>query len=280
MTMDTVINEFLKRTKTTKSENTLKTYEKVLKYWFPDNRVNVSVEFIEHKIVEWQMNNVSQNTIVNRLMVLKQLIKFLTLKGMPVPHLEDIQDLAQSIKKKDKIPTVATADQVLELLSSISDYKYKAIISLLFFGGLRVSEVVGLNLADFRGDHILVRDTKNGSDRKVPLNPVAIESLNRYLKKGRFNIGEALFTTHNGRISQNVVQRQVSKHSKEAGFDLNCHAFRHGSATYLLEQGVDLRTIQQFLGHKTILTTQKYTHISEKMLSKVTNAFDNMSREG
>lgn len=113
-----------------------------------------------------------------------------------------------------------------------------------------------------------MRDPKNRKERFVRLEDRAVTLLNLYIEKERANSNEALFTTTHGRACTNTVQRQVTKYS-----GLNPHAFRHGSATYLLEKGVDLRLIQDFLGHKSITTTQRYTHITNARKDDIKNAF-------
>jgi len=273
--MDKLIKEFLQRTENTKAENTYNTYCYHMKYWFPNQHLDLTPAYVDRKIGEWRKAGTSINTIYARLRTLNQFLNFITIKEIEIPGYKELQAIISSVEQQDKIPTIATRDQVDAVIEKCKDLKYKSIISLLFFGGLRVSEAVGLDLADFNAANgeIIVRDPKNKKERIVRLEDRTVALLKKYIEHDREDTSEAMFNTAHGRISQNVVQRQVTKHSQKAGFDLNCHAFRHGSATYLLENGIDLRVIQHFLGHKSITTTQRYTHITDARKDDVKNAF-------
>lgn len=267
---NTLVHEFLQRTQNTKSENTFTTYSYHMKYWFPTEVVDLSPAFIDNKIGSWRKANTSMTTIVNRLRTLQQFLNFLRDKELTIPCYRELQAIIHSVEPQDKIPVIATVEQVEQALQEIKDLKYKAIISLLFFGGLRVSEVTHLDSSDYNATkgEILVRDPKNRRERIVRLEDSTIVYLDKYIAQERIHSCEALFTTTHGRACTNTVQRQVTKYS-----GLNPHAFRHGSATYLLEQGIDLRLIQDFLGHKSITTTQRYTHITNARKDDIRNAF-------
>lgn len=154
-----------------------------------------------------------------------------------------------------------------------------AMLELMYSSGLRVSELVGLDTGHLRLDLALARvvDGKGGRERWVPVGGRAMEALKDYLAS-RAELApqgeeqEALFLNQKGgRITQRSVQRLVARFAGElsAGRKLSPHALRHAMATHLLEGGADLRSVQEMLGHKSLSTTQKYTHLTVDHLLKV-----------
>ncbi|MFH2127530.1 MAG: tyrosine recombinase XerC [Pseudomonadota bacterium] len=154
-----------------------------------------------------------------------------------------------------------------------------AMLELMYSSGLRVSELVGLDTGHLRLDLALARvvDGKGGRERWVPVGGRAMEALKDYLASRaelapRGGEQEALFLNQKGgRITQRSVQRLVARFAGElsAGRKLSPHALRHAMATHLLEGGADLRSVQEMLGHKSLSTTQKYTHLTVDHLLKV-----------
>ncbi|BEQ14942.1 tyrosine recombinase XerC [Desulfoferula mesophila] len=154
-----------------------------------------------------------------------------------------------------------------------------AMLELMYSSGLRVSELTGLDLGHLRLDLGLARvvEGKGGRERWVPVGAGAAEALKGYLA-ARSELApkdgeqEALFLNQKGgRITQRSVQRLVARFAGElsAGRRLSPHALRHAMATHLLEGGADLRSVQEMLGHKSLSTTQKYTHLTVDHLLKV-----------
>lgn len=147
----------------------------------------------------------------------------------------------------------------------------KAIIELLYASGLRVSELCNLNINDV--DDIQVKVFGKGSkERIIPVGKKAIEALDYYLLHHRESLGgdlKALFVTKNGkRIDRVTIWRMIKQHAKNGGITKNIspHTLRHSFATHLLDNGADLRLIQEMLGHVNIATTDRYTHISRRHL--------------
>ncbi len=177
-------------------------------------------------------------------------------------------------------------DQVKKLLNAPGAKKRtgirdKAILESLFSTGLRVSELVGLdrdqvNIKEDTTDLEVVVTGKGGRTRTVYFSPRAVDSLNNYLSI-RKDDEKPLFIryrgpkTNNRRISTRSVESIVKKYVKKTGLpkETTPHTLRHSYATDLLVQGVDLRIIQEFLGHKNISTTQIYTHITSKKLKEI-----------
>jgi site-specific recombinase XerD len=141
----------------------------------------------------------------------------------------------------------------------------RALLELLYSGGLRSAEAVGLDLADvdFEREAVHVRG-KGGKERSVPLGEEAAHSVSRYLREGRPQLAQkandAVFLSVRGRrLDTSTVRRLVR----------NPHRLRHAFATHLLEGGADLRTIQELLGHSSLSTTQIYSHVDAKRLRRV-----------
>ena len=182
-----------------------------------------------------------------------------------------------------------TADELNRLLKSpagesLNELRDRAILELLFSTGLRVSELCSLNSdLDLTRDEFSVRG-KGDKVRVVFLSPGAKKAVAEYLKK-RGDMGEALFVGYGvaqdaARLTSRSIERIVKQHAVKAGITrkVTPHVIRHSFATDLLENGADLRSVQALLGHANIATTQVYTHVTDKHLREVHQAFHGKRR--
>ncbi len=192
-------------------------------------------------------------------------------------HLLDnnpIKDL-DSPKLKKTLPKYLTLEESIELLSSVDgshaerDY---CILTLFLNCGMRISELIGLNLGDIQGDALRLLG-KGNKVRIVYLNDACKEALERYLAVRRPISGRdenALFLSgQNQRISRSTVHNLVKKHLSQAGLDssqYSAHKLRHTAATLMLQNGVDVKAVQEVLGHEHLNTTEIYTHIDNESL--------------
>ncbi len=169
-------------------------------------------------------------------------------------------------------------DQLLDLgpVEDVLKLRDCAILELMYACGLRVSEVVALDLRNLNFADAVVRIMGKGrKERLVPLGKVAARVLKTYLEKRPqtgAGAGDALFlNARNGRLSARSVSTLVKKYGLVAGLQkpLTPHALRHSFATHLLQNGADLRVIQELLGHSSLSTTQRYTHVDVKRLLEV-----------
>lgn len=166
-------------------------------------------------------------------------------------------------------PYVPSREAVEELLGSISndterDARDRAILEVLYSSGLRVSELCDLELADFRNGSLVVTG-KGDKVRSVPLTQAALEAIQWYVLHYRGEEPGYLFVTtpHKRRMDRDLVAHMVRKRSRDVGLmQITPHTLRHACATHLLEHGADLRLIQELLGHESLATTQKYTHLT------------------
>lgn len=185
------------------------------------------------------------------------------------------------------LPEILDIDSALEVIayleqraaeeSTATSVRDLAIVEVLYGSGIRVSELVNLDLVDIDHERLTIRVIGKGDkERIVPLGIPALRAIDRWLIEGRPNLsnsssGGALFIGSRGkRIDQRVVRDVVYDATEAIGRDLKLgpHALRHSAATHLLEGGADLRTVQEILGHSSLSTTQIYTHVTEERLKK------------
>lgn len=176
-------------------------------------------------------------------------------------------------KKEQKLVEYLTAEEVKSLLNKCSNLKHRAIIFLLYGAGLRVGEVINLKPKDIDSSRMIIRiiQGKGRKDRLVQLDPSLLSLLRNYYKDYRQYLGEYLFAGQFGeQYSQHSINQFLKKYAKLAGIRRNVHAhlLRHSYATSSLEMGTDLRVIQTLLGHNSIKTTLRYTHVSTALISR------------
>lgn len=222
----------------------------------------------------------SPATIARRLAALKSFYQFLVRESMverdPTANLE-------SPKLDRKLPKVLTVREVETLLrqpktGTVNGLRDKAMLEVLYATGIRVSELVSLAVADVNLEMRYVRCLGKGSkERLVPLGTIACQAVTEYLARGRPKIvkdpGErSLFVNHHGRrMTRQGFWKIIKKYASEAGIkkSITPHTLRHSFATHLLENGADVRAVQEMLGHADIATTQVYTHINRGRLRDV-----------
>ena len=170
-------------------------------------------------------------------------------------------------KSEKKLPRVIDVEFIKDRLSKIENLKHKAILTLTYSVGLRVSEIVNLKIEDIDSKRMLIhiKNAKGRKDRFIPLSSNVLNLLREYFKQYRPN--EYLF---NGQITNKYsissCQQIYKKYIETSG---HIHTLRHSCATNLLENGTDIRIIQKILGHSSVKTTEIYTHISNQQLNKV-----------
>lgn len=179
------------------------------------------------------------------------------------------------------LPKVLNQSEVTKLVEQPTDLRDRAILELLYAGGLRVSELIRVNVQDMNLTTGYVRCLGKGSkERLVPINQAAIKAIQGYLETVRPTLlshvpERALFLNYAGRrLTRQGIWKLVKEAAKDAGIAkaITPHTLRHSFATHLLENGADLRSVQEMLGHADISTTQLYTHVSKRRLKEVYNA--------
>ena len=189
----------------------------------------------------------------------------------------------KSPKIPKRVPQFLTVDEIFSLLAAPKgvgnlEIRDKAILELFYASGLRLSELVGLNVSHIDLEEKVVRILGKGDkERMVPIGDKAIAALRHYIDK-RFGLllthaqTQALFLNKSGgRLSARAVERLLDKYLKRSGIQkkVTPHILRHTFATHMLNQGADMRGIQELLGHASLSTTQRYTHVELDKLSEV-----------
>lgn len=242
----------------------------------PGQHPPAPAEFTVLQIREWlgdlYKRRLSPVTVRRKLAAVRSLFQFLAKNGS-VPT--NIARLVRTPKAPQRLPAVPTAEQTNELINAVAadtlerpfPERDRLIFELLYGCGLRISELVGLNLDDFdlREQWIRVRG-KGRKERQVPYGATAAAALEKYLEvrvikpRERALLANHLGTRLSDRGARGIVKLYASLISGDAS--LHPHSLRHAFATHLLADGADLRAIQELLGHARLATTQKYTQVS------------------
>ncbi len=219
--------------------------------------------------------NLSKRSQARLISSLKSFYNFLEMEGVVE---KSIAEMLDPPKIKPYLPVVLSVKEIEDILSVIDlslpeGHRNRAIIEMLYSCGLRVSELVTIRISDLFFNDGFIRVTGKGSkQRLVPVGIPAIESVNFYLSKRKFSEvkkrdEDILFLNRRGsRLSREMVFLIVKKESKRAGItkEISPHTFRHSFATHMVENGADLRVVQEMLGHESILTTEIYTHVNSE----------------
>ncbi len=226
-------------------------------------------------LLHCQKRGLASTSLARRVASIKGLYAFLMAKG--ILRKNPARPL-RTPKKERPLPRTLAIPEAQRLMERGSpNSRDRAILELLYATGLRVSELVGLDIEDIdlaRG-HIRVRG-KGKKERIVILGSKAREALKEYLKERSLYLKQpckALFVTPRGRISDSTVRRLIKRAAFLSGVEkpITPHTLRHSFATHLLERGADLRAVQELLGHANLSTTQIYTHLTLRKLKEVYN---------
>ena len=186
-------------------------------------------------------------------------------------------------KHRRKIPEILTREEVRILIDNAGSLRNKLLIEFMYASGLRVSECASLRVKDINMEEKsgLLKHGKGGKDRFFILSEELIKDLRDYsleLEEEQ----EFLFPGHSKEITSRAIQDIVKRAAKRTGIKKNiyCHGLRHAFATHLLENGTDIRIIQELLAHSNLQTTQFYTQISKQQLMKVKSPMDSIANRG
>jgi len=224
----------------------------------------------------------SKATIARKLATLRSFYKFLVKRNYtssnPVVSI-------RTPKQEKKLPRFLEYEEVKKLLSTppVNTWlgaRDKAILETLYSTGIRVSELVALNMddIDFLGEVVHVRG-KGKKERISPIGSSALQVIQHYMEyrnkraqsNGNFDSKVLFVNKHGRRLSTRSVRRKMDKYLKMSGLDpaISPHTLRHSFATHMLNNGADLRSVQELLGHQSLSTTQIYTHLTTKRLKEV-----------
>ncbi len=242
--------------------------------------LEIETETIRKFLAFLGQQDYSKSTMARKLATLRSFYKFCRRRGYI-----DGNPLAtiRTPKQEKRLPKFLEAGQIEVLLntpdiSTLLGARDRAMLEVMYSTGIRVSELVDLNMADvdFVGQCLRVRG-KGKKQRTTPIGPTALTAIRRYLDMRRIDPRsasfdqEALFVNKHGqRLSTRSVRRKLDKYLTEAGLDpsISPHTLRHSFATHMLDNGADLRSVQELLGHQSLSTTQIYTHLTTAKLKK------------
>lgn len=220
--------------------------------------------------------NYSATSLSRALSTLKSFHKFLVRENFCQNNPTDTVSLP---KKPARLPDVLSVEQVNRLIDSVDgkeprDLRDRAMLEVLYGCGLRVSELVGLDMdrIDFKEGFVLVLG-KGSKERVVPFSGAAVQAMRAYIDEGRPQLlsstptSAVFLNAHGSRLSRQSVHKIIAKAGAVIQVkNLHPHTLRHSCATHMLEGGADLRIIQEMLGHSDISTTQIYTHVQRSFL--------------
>lgn len=260
------------------SENTIKSYADCLAAFFRYFK-SKSVEsycsddlilFNREYIIKYNYSISYQKQVINAVKLFFQLF----------PSNSFIVDLVERPRNEKKLPVVLSLKEVETLINSIINLKHKTMIMMIYSCGLRRGELLSLTIKDVDSERMLVhiKQSKGKKDRMVPLSETMLRNLRSYAKVYKPN--ELLFTGQFGGkysgTSLQAILKSALKRSKITK-SVTLHTLRHSFATHLLESGVNLRCIQEVLGHSSPKTSQIYTHVSSEDLKNIISPLEKLS---
>jgi len=267
------------------SKNTILSYENDIKDYleFIGQNYNLKrMEQVEKKhlqnyVLKLKRQAMVPSSITRKLSSIRSFHKYLLLEKEVT---ENIASKVQKPKTPKSLPVVLNLEEIERLLNSAigegkpSDLRNVAMLELAYGSGLRVTELIGLRLVDLHLNMGFVKITGKGNkERIVPLGEEAIIALRNYLSFSRQKQKpldkDSVFLNNRGKqISRVGFFKVIQTLAKKAAIDkqISPHTLRHSFATHLIENGADLKAVQELLGHEDILTTENYTHISKKHL--------------
>ena len=258
------------------SKNTINTYSNALNHL--DNNIKKDILKLKSTDIENFISklNLESSSISNYLSTYKTFYNYYIKIGKI--NINPI-DKVDSPKLSKHLPTYLTVEEVDKLLDiDIKDAfsaRNKSLLELLYATGLRISELINLEFKNIDLNECIVRIMGKGSkERIVPINDLAIKYLKIYVKDYRYKLVKkeqnnfVYLNNHGKKMTRQGVFKMIKKRTQETGIkkDVSPHTLRHSIATHMLENGADLRIIQEFLGHESIGTTQIYTHLTNQKL--------------
>lgn len=275
-----ILSEYLEYLEVEKglSNNTVEAYRRDLADFIDtcgcENFNQIQRTNINSYIRNLHENNYSPTSVMRKIASLRGFFKWLCVneycKNNPTLTLEQP-------KVPKKLPKVMSIQEIETILNQNLNKLEKVILELLYGCGLRVSELVNLKINDYDlNAKYLTAYGKGSKERMVPLGSKAIQAIKNYLperdyllQKYRLDTKQLLIHEHGRKITRQDVYNFIHAQGQKIHKTISPHTLRHSFATHLLENGADLRVVQELLGHSDVSTTQLYTHISKKRLKEV-----------
>ncbi len=267
------------------SPHTVRAYSSDLRAYLDwATRADVDPVRLSHRqlrmyLAELDRARYARRTIARRLAAVRSLFSYLTEQGIVE---SDPASILSAPKLPSRLPKTVPNDTLAALLdapdlATPAGLRDRAVLEVLYASGIRVSELVGLDLGDTDLAQGQLRVMGKGSkERIVPVHRAAVAALTEYVRAGRPLLAkraeDALFlSTRGNRLSADSVRLLMKRYLEQVGgaLSISPHSLRHTFATHLVEAGADLRTVQELLGHVALSTTQIYTHVGKRRLKDV-----------
>ncbi len=246
---------------------------------------NKELSAVDHQtlrrfIAHLMQGEVTKSSIARKLSAIRSFFRYLNREGILTSN---PARLVATPRREHRLPAVLTADDAIRLMESPKAKKPadhdtmlrdRAVLETLYSTGIRASELIGMNREDIdRHDSLIRIRGKGRRERIVPIGVKALETIDAYLGclTGSSDITAVFLGPSGKRLTARTVQRILENHRKKLGLQQKAspHTLRHSFATHLLESGADLRAIQELLGHASLSTTQRYTHVNLDSLMEV-----------
>ena len=260
------------------SENTINTYANAIEVFLsfyntkPISEISNDdlIKFNNDYILANKFSASYQNQVINAVKLFFRIVELKTMQP----------ELIHRPKSPKLLPNVLSKEEIKQILQAPSNIKHKAMLSLIYSCGLRRSELLNLKLTDIDSKRglIIIRQSKGRKDRVAPLSDKILILLRDYYHAYKPTLwlfeGQDRRNKYDERSLQNVLKQALEKcHINKP---VSLHWLRHSYATHLLENGTDLRYIQEILGHSSSRTTEIYTHVSNQNIQRITSPFDNL----
>lgn len=275
---------YLLTVKQKEEKTTVSSYiEDIYKYleYMENNKIKTALDIEYQNITNYlkylDNNNYKTSSIIRKIVSIKLFHKYLSEEY----KIKDVSSKIINPRLRRKLPNILTIEEVNNLLdiklNTPFDYRNKAMLELMYSSGLRVSELVDLKLNNIDLDNGYVRCLGKGKkERIIPIGEIAIEYLKKYINEYRNSMKKGYYTenvflnNHGKNITRQGFFLIIKNIAKEKNIDKNItpHMLRHSFATHLLNNGANLRTIQEMLGHSSITTTQIYTNVSTDIIKE------------
>jgi len=241
---------------------------------------SVDHQTLRRFIARLMQGEVKKSSIARKLSAIRAFFRYLNCEGILTSN---PARLVATPRREKRLPAVLTADDALRLMEAPSAKKPadhdtmlrdRAVLETLYSTGIRASELIGMNREDIdRHDSLIRVRGKGRRERIVPVGSKALDAIDAYLGSltGSTEIAAVFIGPSGKRLTARTVQRILENHRKQLGLlqKASPHTLRHSFATHLLESGADLRAIQELLGHASLSTTQRYTHVNLDSLMEV-----------
>lgn len=248
------------------------------KYYKIDDVSLIEKKHVENYLAYINKKKIASSTLARKVAAIKSFHRFLSLEF----DCDDISLKLRTPKVSKKLPTVLSIEEISQMISHIETdtpmgLRNRAMIEVLYGSGLRISECLDLRTKDIHMNQGFIDIIGKGNkERIVPMSEESIVWLRKYITEGRIHFkkipGDYIFVNYEGQpMTRQGAFKLIKTLARQASIDkeISPHTLRHSFATHLLDQGMDLRMVQELLGHEDISTTQIYTHIEQDRIKEI-----------